>query len=228
MVNIGIISPNSFLKKSCIGIIKYIFVELSWLPMKFYSFCVYICSFVVISCGNASEEPNESLQDFQNTSTLYGNSDFEFPTLSENAKFYMIQWGAFDDFETETKAINGSTIEELRPKSERLLARIDSLTKKIPDTLFTQPIYSRVIVAKTRAELLQQETHKSRVDSVKLQTYIDEMNIAAKNLIVQINEKFEKDAIDLQKKDYEKKELEKQKRFLDSVYRAELRDKNGN
>ncbi len=196
--------------------------------MKFFSLFGVICFFFVVSCGITSEENETSLQNTQDSSALYGDSKFIFPTLTENAKFYMMQWGAFDDFESETRGINGSTIDELRPRSERLLARIDSLTKKIPDTLFTQPIYSRVMVAKTRAELLNQETHKTRIDSVKLQNYINEMNIAAKNLMVQINEKFEKDAIDLQKKDYEKKELEKQKRFLDSVFRAELRDKNKN
>ena len=34
----------------------------------------------------------------------------------------------------------------------------------------------------------------------------------------------EKDAIDLQRIDSEKKELEQQKQFLDSVYKAELED----
>ena len=196
--------------------------------MKFFSICAVMVSISLFSCGNTSEENQVSDTNSRESLALYGNRDFEFPTLTENAKFYMLQWGAFDDFESETRAINGSTVEQLRPRSERLLARIDSLTKKIPDTLFTQPIFSRVIVAKTRAELLNQEAHKSRVDSVKLQKYIYEMNIAAKNLMIQINEKFQKDAIDLQKKDYEKSELEKQKRFLDSVYRAELRDKNKN
>ncbi len=42
--------------------------------------------------------------------------------------------------------------------------------------------------------------------------------------MIQINEKMEKDAIDLQRIDSEKKELEQQKQFLDSVYKAELED----
>jgi hypothetical protein len=51
------------------------------------------------------------------------------------------------------------------------------------------------------------------------------MNIAVKNLIIQINEKFQKDAIDLQRIENEKKEIEKQKQLLDSVYQIELQNK---
>ena len=58
----------------------------------------------------------------------------------------------------------------------------------------------------------------------RIEANIEEANNAIENLIVQLNEKFQKDGIDLQRIDNEKKELEKQKKFLDSVYRAELKD----
>lgn len=179
---------------------------------------------MVVSCGDASEK-TEIPQLVMDSTILYGNKAFVFPSLSENASSYISQWGAFEDFEEEAKNINGSTIEALRDKSERLISRIDSLTKKVPDTLQTQSIISRVMVAKTRASLLRQEVNKGRIDSLRLQTYLDEMNMATKNLIIQVNEKFQKDAIDFQRRDDEKKELEKQKRFLDSVYKSELQDK---
>lgn len=195
--------------------------------MKLCIFPFLACFFIVVSCGDASET-NEVPQVVIDSTTLYGNKAFVFPSLSANAKIYISEWGAFEDFETEAKSINGITIEVLRDKSERLISRIDSLTKKVPDTLQTQSIVSRVMVAKTRASLLRQEVNKARIDSFRLQTYLNEMNMATKNLIVQINEKFQKDAIDFQRKDDEKKELEKQKRFLDSVYKSELQDKNEN
>jgi hypothetical protein len=50
------------------------------------------------------------------------------------------------------------------------------------------------------------------------------MNISVRNLFIQINEKFEKDAIDLQRVDSETKELALQKEFMDAVYKAELED----
>ena len=80
-------------------------------------------------------------------------------------------------------------------------------------------------MVKTRSQLLEQEVNKSRIDSMQLQKYFEEMNISVKNLMVQINEKFQKDAIDFQRVDNEKQELEKQQRFLDSVYQIELQDR---
>ena len=195
--------------------------------MKFFNLFIVSLFLLLISCGNPSEEINNPLER-QNSTTLFGNKKFVFPQLSENAKEYITQWGAYEDFEGEAKSLNGSTIEDLRDKTERLISRIDSLTKMVPDTLKTQPIVSRVMVAKTRASLLRQEVHEATIDSTRLEEQINEMNMATKNLIIQINEKFLKDDIDFQRKDDEKKELEKQKRFLDSVYQSELNDQKTN
>jgi len=150
---------------------------------------------------------------------------FSFPELTNEAKIEVSHWGAYEDFDTEVKSINGNNIEELQIKTSQLVFHIDSLIKKIPDTLNTRAIYSRVIVVKTRSQLLEQEVNKSRIDSMQLQKYFEEMNISVKNLMVQINEKFQKDAIDFQRVDNEKQELEKQQRFLDSVYQIELQDR---
>ena len=193
--------------------------------MNFFNLFLTTVLLLVISCGKNSETI-ENPQEILDTTTLFGDGNFVFPALSKNAKAYITQWGAFEDFETEAKSVNNSTIEVLQDKTERLISRIDSLTKKVPDTLQTQSIVSRVMVAKTRAHLLHQEVRKMQIDSTRLQKQIYEMNRATKNLLIQINEKFQKDAIDFQRKDDEKKEIEKQKRFLDSVYKSELQDNN--
>ena len=75
---------------------------------------------------------------------------------------------------------------------------------------------------------MQQELQKRNIDSVRLQLQIKEMNHAAKNLIIQINEKFLKDAIDLQRIDSEKKEIESQKQFMDSIFKQEIKDNKSN
>ena len=121
--------------------------------------------------------------------------------ISEKAKIYGVQWLGFEDFEIEFRSLNGSTLEQLRTKSERLVQYSDSLTKKIPDTLNSISISSRLVVVRTRANLLFQEVHKSRLDSLRLENAIDEMNVAVTHLILQLNEKFEKDEIDLQRKE---------------------------
>jgi len=195
------------------------------MKLKFTLF-IFISAFLLLlnSCKNNSEEQLIPEEIIKPNNSIYGNVDFKFPELSENAKAEISHWGAFGDFDAEVKTINGNTIDEIKNKTKLLVSHIDSLTKKIPDTLYTSSIYSRVMVVKTRTSLLKQEVSKGHIDSIKIQEYFDEMNISVKNLYSQINEKFQKDAIDLQRIDNEKQELEDQKRFLDSVYKAELQD----
>lgn len=175
------------------------------------------------SCGDTSTEdvaPQIAVQD----TMRYGKQYESFPKLSQNARVEIENWSVYDDFYAEASTLNDLNLENLRTKTNRLLRHTDSLSKKIPDTLFTPAIYSRLIILQTRIRLLKQEVNRGIVNSEKVETQIAETNDAVKNLIVQLNEKFQKDGIDLQRIDNEKKELEKQKKFLDSVYQAELKD----
>jgi hypothetical protein len=97
---------------------------------------------------------------------------------------------------------------------------MDSLTKNIPDTLYTQPIYARVIIAKTRAAMVKQVANKARLDTLAMQKAIMEMNLATANLIIQINEKFEKDTQDNNVKNNELKEKQVLKKRLYSGYKS--------
>ena len=199
--------------------------------MKFISVFIFTVLLIIISffsCKNPSEESKTPLAQQEITASLFGNSNFVFPELTAEANIEVSHWGAYEDFEVEMKLINGNNIEELQIKTIRLVSNIDSLTKNPPDTLNTRAISSRLIVVKTRSLLLEQVLNNSRIDSIQLQNYINELNISVKNLMLQINEKFQKDAIDLQRIDNEKQELENQQRFLDSVYQIELQDKKNN
>lgn len=187
-------------------------------------FIIPLISFVLIafSCGN-SEEKNVQVPN-NDASILFGDKNFDFPPLSAPAKEQAIHWGVFEDFVAEAKNANGSNYQDLRNRSELLKQYSDSLLKKIPDTLNTKPITSRLFVLKTRSELLFQTASQAVIDSLKLQNSMEEMNVALKNLIVQINEKFQKDNIDFQRKDNEENELKQQKRYRDSIMNLELQD----
>ena len=177
---------------------------------------------IAFSCGN-SEEQKEVLPN-NDASILFGDKNFDFPQLSAPAKEQAIRWGVLEDFVTEAKKANGSNYQDLRNRSELLKQYSDSLLKKIPDTLNTKPITSRLFVLKTRSELLFQTANQSTIDSTKLENSIEDMNVALKNLIVQLNEKFQKDGIDFQRKDNEANELKQQKRYRDSIMNLELQD----
>ena len=183
--------------------------------------------FVWTSCGDSSTEdaiPQIAVQD----TMRYGKVNYSFPKLSKSAREQIENWSVYDDFYGEASTLNNINLENLRTKTDMLLLHTDSLSKKIPDTLYTSAIYSRLIILQTRIRLLKQEVNRGNVNSEKVERNIVETNNAVKNLIVQLNEKFQKDGIDLQRVDDEKKELEKQKKFLDSVYQAELRDQQKN
>lgn len=73
--------------------------------------------------------------------------------------------------------------------------------------------------------MLFQTVHQASIDSLKVQNSMEELNLAVKNLIVQLNEKFQKDNIDFQRKEDEENELKKQQRYKDSIMNLELQDK---
>lgn len=180
-----------------------------------------------ISCGETTEDKPEELPE-QDTSIHYGNTNYTLPVLSPKAKEQTAKWSVFEDFENEMKLINDANIETLLNSTERLVKYTDSLTKTIPAGLNDKAIISRMIVAKTKAGMLHQEIRLSTLDSVGIEQSITDLNIATRNLIVRMNEKFTKASIDEDRKENEEAELKKQQKFLDSVYQAELRDKNNN
>jgi hypothetical protein len=186
-------------------------------------FILLLIPMIWISCGRSSQEEQVSQNAIQDT-VRFGINKYTFPQLSKNTKEQLENWSVYDDFYSEASTLNDLGLEALRIKTDKLLRHTDSLSKKIPDTLYTNTIYSRLTIVKTRVKLLQQALGRRVIDKDKVEIYIAETNSAVKNLIVQLNEKFQKDGIDLQRIDNEKKELEKQKKFLDSVYIAELKD----
>lgn len=191
--------------------------------MKYKIFLIS-ASFLIFSCGNSSDEGNQ--EPANSASIIFGKADHTFPQLSAPAKEQALQWGILEDFLSEAKNLNGSNYQDLRNHSERLQQFSDSLIKSVPEALNSRPINSRLVVLKTRSNLLYQTSHRAYIDSAGLQNAVSEMNSAVDNLIIHLNEKVQKERIDFQRKDNEEMELKKQKRFQDSVMDLELRDQN--
>ncbi len=192
--------------------------------MKFIIPLLMVVGFA-ISCGNTSED-NTNKAPTNDASVIFGTTNYSFPQLSAPAKKQAESWTVLEDFLAEAKNANGTNYQDLRNRAEHLQEFADSLYKKIPDTLNTKPINSRLLVLKTRSELLFQASHQATIDSAKVQQSLDQMNTAVKNLIIQLNEKFQKDNIDFQRKDDEDRERKKQQRTKDSIINLELQDLN--
>ncbi|PQB05592.1 hypothetical protein [Aureitalea marina] len=177
------------------------------------------------SCQNKAGDENQPLEGvLQDSTRLYGNVDYRFPALSQQTMEVLTLWPIFEEFKSEVTTMNGHSVGVIQNKSKRLIQHTDSLRKTIPDTLNTLPIYSRLMVTQTRAELLNQEANRDRLDTLLLEQALAELNLSVSSLFVQINEKFQKDQIDQQRAVDEQLELEKQKRFLDSIELLELQD----
>ena len=179
-----------------------------------------ICLLFVVSCIDSQQTATQTKTDQVTDSKLFGQADAMLPDFSESSENYISQWPVFDDLITEVLAINQASLTTIQQRSNLLLSRMDSLTKNIPDTLNTQPIYSRVIITKTRAAIVKQVANKGRLDTLEIQKAIKQMNLATANLIIQINEKFEKDTQDNTVKNNELKEKQVLKIRLDSVYKT--------
>jgi len=179
-----------------------------------------ICLLFVVSCIDSQQTATQTKIDQVTDSKLFGQADAMLPDFSESSENYISQWPVFDDLITEVLAINQASLTTIQQRSNLLVSRMDSLTKNIPDTLNTQPIYSRVIITKTRAAIVKQVANKGRLDALEMQKAIMQMNLATANLIIQINEKFEKDTQDNSVKNNELKEKQVLKKRLDSVYKT--------
>jgi len=182
---------------------------------------VVSCFVLMTACKNEQITTIDSDLESNDSIVLYGNKDLKFPVFISSAEEAASQWSVYIDFEDDVKSINPSTLSEVRSKSERLVTYVDSLVKKIPDTIDTQPIYSRIIIVNTRIKLLEQAVNSKRENSERIQLYFAEMNQSIANLKVQINEKLQKDIIDLQRKKSEEEELEKQRKKIDSIIDSE-------
>lgn len=176
------------------------------------------------SCKNNTETVLEEPE--TDSSVIFGKPGISFPKLSAPVQEQVLHWGGLEDFFTEAKNVNGSNFESLRNTSESLEQYTDSLFSKIPVTLDTKAIHSRLKVIKTRTALLYQTAHLTRVDSAKIQNSIAELNMAITNFIVQLNGKYQKDRIDLNRKENEENELKKQKNSRDSIFELERKDKD--
>ena len=192
--------------------------------MKYLPF-IYLLFFVFLSCGDTSVEENQ-LQDVKTDTLLFAEKGFTLPALSPQASKLVENWPIFQEFKAEASGFKNLQLENLKSKTERLLVQVDSLSKNIPDTLFSNAIQSRVTIVKTRVHLLKQEASRGRIRPEEIENNLLETQKAITAFIIQINEKVLKDKIDFQRKDDEEKELEKLKKTRDSIFNLELKDQN--
>ncbi len=191
---------------------------------RFHFQTLLLVLFIFASCGNDDNSTTEASQKNLIVEAVYGKNNHTAPIPNAEVIEITEKWGAYNDFTDDITKVNRNTIEGLKVVVDRLVVSSDSLYRFIPDTLNTRPISSRLIVLETRIKLLKQALGYGRLDSIQVEENISEINMAHTNFISQMNEKFDKDAINQEQKDVEDREIEQRK--LDSIFKAELQDNN--
>jgi len=141
----------------------------------------------------------------------------QIPVLSPEARNAIASWQRFQEFENDLKRINQGGIRRFSRETERMAAAADSLQITIPEVLNSNAISSRMRVVNTRVKLLHEALHQNGSDSLRVWNNLRETNMAYANLLLQINEKFEKQRIDAMAKTDENIETNKKKQEYDSL-----------
>lgn len=171
---------------------------------------------VFFSCVDEERIP---MPDPTDSSTKYNLPETEFVKqlpVTENAT---AQWTVFHELKSTLASIPKADLQEIRTQSEKMMYYSDSLMKQIPASLETMPIKSRLDVVHSRLALFKQTSNKILVDSLELKKDYKESVAAFNTLLHQINEKFDKDAIQvIEDKNFS---YEKQQRLRDSIFQVE-------
>ncbi len=171
---------------------------------------------LLLSC---KEEERAPMPEPTDSTIVYDLPSVEFVQQLDIAEDATAQWSVFNEFKSTLASIPNSNLERIRTQSERLTNYSDSLTKQIPEVLSTMPIKTRLDVVHARLRLFNQSSEEVVVDSVELKNNFKESITAFNTLLYQINEKFDKDAIQRQEDANFSHEI--QQRFRDSIFEIE-------
>lgn len=200
------------------------------LPFEFRmrQFFVFIISSVCF-LGCADTEHQETAEaPSQPQSFTYGRTLENVVDLSPDTAEQVAQWEVLKDLIHDVKRTEDLPYMKLREHVETIRQFTDSAANSVPDAFRTNAITSRMLVLKTRAALLYQSSHQSYIDTLQINKDIREMRKAVNDLVVQMNEKTEKDKIDMQRQHSERTERNKNTTFRDSIMQLERNDQNRN
>lgn len=169
--------------------------------------------------GSCKEEEKALLPDPTDISMKYDLPKAKFIAQLAVAERATAEWSVFNEFKSNLASLSDANLERLRSQTSKLTMFSDSLVKHVPASLSSLPIKSRMDVVHARIELLEQSSSSWAVDSLELKENYQEVILAFNVLLHQINEKFEKEAIQKQEADNFSHEL--QQRTRDSIFEIE-------
>lgn len=171
---------------------------------------------MILSC---KENERAYRPDPTDSATTYNWPEAEFVKQTSAAENASLQWSVFPEFKATLASLPQADLNRIRTQTEKLIRYSDSLRNSKPATLQTTPISVRLDVVYARVNLLDMTANSLQVDSLELRENYEESLNAFNILLHQINEKFEKEAI--QKQEDVNFSREVQQRLRDSIFKIE-------
>ncbi|AVR45018.1 hypothetical protein C7S20_06885 [Christiangramia fulva] len=164
----------------------------------------------VLSCKNQQQQEDASTTKKDTTRFQAKIKTPEKPiSLEPEARKYALQWVEFIAAQNEIDKLENSTVEDVIDNSKAISQIMQSLQISVPDSLQSIPVKARLNVVNTKAQLLDQYSHKREPDPKVIAHTASDLYEEFNNLKLQMNEIFRKTLEDFEKELDELEEREK-------------------
>lgn len=175
--------------------------------MRYWLFILIAAS--MMSCKNG-QEPETTAQVEQDTTAFKAEikTSRNSVPLDPEAREYALHWVEYITAQNEVEDLHRSTVREIMDKSAVISQIMQSLQSSVPDSLQSVPVLARLNVVSTKAQLLDQYSHKREPDAEAISRTASELYDEFNNLKLQMNEIFRKTMEDFEKEldEFEEKE----------------------
>ncbi|WP_121666899.1 hypothetical protein [Mesonia aquimarina] len=162
-----------------------------------------ICgSFFLIACKEEAVEEEKQKTFQQETAEalskevkLSSNRTIELIT---EAKETTANWSAYLTLKNEIESFENSTYQEVINGSNNLVESLVAVKTTLPEDFKVTPVYARIKVLITQAQVLHQDVENPRVEPARIDTLVNEIYKSFGDLKIQLNEVYLKTLEDLE------------------------------
>jgi len=170
--------------------------------MKITSVILFLCCFIVMSCGNDKNGTNEAEttekieQNAKITAKTIENIDYKDYALSSEAEEVIVTWERYKELAEQISYLKRADFSFFNGDKEILKKFISEFKVQMPDDLRTNPVVSRNAIIETALLKLNENLTLDNIERRDKLLGIKALFVAFSNLNYQINKKLERDIYD--------------------------------
>ena len=162
-----------------------------------------ICgAFFLIACKEEVTEENEQKTFQQETAEALSKkvsiSSNRSVDLITEAQETTANWSAYLSLKNEIESFENSTYQEIINGSNNLVESLVTIKASLPQDFKVTPVYARIKVLITQAQVLRQEVENPRVQPARIDSLVNEIYTSFTNLKIQLNEVYLKTLDDIE------------------------------